>query len=133
MGYYTEFDVTIYEEGQFPDGHALSEYDSAKLFNDGMPTGGPEWESLDESMKWYDYDKNMVKLSKAYPNHVFHIIGDGEESDDNWMEVFFNGKSTSSTAILSYQPLDLSKIGLSDPKDPTAPDEEPENQFFFSK
>lgn len=133
MGYYTEFDVDIYQEENFPDGRALSDDESAELWDSEISDNAPDWSSLDESHKWYDYDKNMKTLSKACPHHVFMVAGDGEGDDDNWMEVFYNGKSTSVSAVLTYPPMDLSKIGLTDPKDPTAPEEEPENQFFFSK
>ncbi len=34
----------------------------------------------------------MIRLSKQYPDYVFQLDGDGEESDDFWRTYYKNGK-----------------------------------------
>lgn len=41
--------------------------------------------------KWYDHEKDMVKLSKEFPNVIFHLSGDGEEQGDVWKEIYSGG------------------------------------------
>lgn len=45
-----------------------------------------------ESIKWYDCEKDMIKLSLLYPKHLFIIKGEGEESGDIWKLYTQNGK-----------------------------------------
>ena len=40
---------------------------------------------------WYDWEIHMCELSKLYPDVVFRLYGDGEESDDVWHAYFCNG------------------------------------------
>ena len=133
MGYYTNFDISIYEKDQFPEGKSLDYDDAEKIFDSLTRSSDMEYAYLEESTKWYDYDKDVRSLSIAYPDHVFLAHGDGEESGDNWKEVFYNGKSTSVSSVLVFPPMNLSKIGLSDPSDPTPPKAEPENAYFFAE
>lgn len=44
-----------------------------------------------DSCKWYDHIKDMVELSKQFPDVVFELEGDGEESGDMWKEYYKNG------------------------------------------
>lgn len=43
-------------------------------------------------MKWYDHDEDMLALSKAFPNIVFVLTGEGEDRDDNWISYYKNGQ-----------------------------------------
>lgn len=50
--------------------------------------------SLYESVyaKWYDYEEDMERLSRAYPEITVRVNGDGEDSDDLWQDFWHNGK-----------------------------------------
>lgn len=46
-----------------------------------------------DAMKWYEYEEDMIALSKAYPNAMFMLHGDGEDSMDIWNLYCLNGKT----------------------------------------
>lgn len=47
------------------------------------------WE---DEAKWYDHEEHMRNYSKAHPTTLFTLTGNGEETDDNWIEYHRNGK-----------------------------------------
>jgi len=80
MGYYTNYTITA--DKVLPDDFEdkfveITDY----YFNDG------EFE-----VKWYDCEDDMIKISKLYPNILFTVKGDGEESGDIWKHYFKYGK-----------------------------------------
>ena len=42
---------------------------------------------------WYDYDKDLIKISKKHPTVLIEVSGDGENSDDLWAARYRNGES----------------------------------------
>lgn len=42
--------------------------------------------------KWYNYDEDIRKLSKKYPDITFCVSGDGEDSEDLWQEFWHAGE-----------------------------------------
>lgn len=99
MGYYTHHTLTILE-GDTETDHAtnigeLSEY------------GDSLWE---EPQKWYDMDDNMIEYSKRYPDTVFELFLEGEESGDIGYTYYQNGKSQECPGIITYAPFDKSKL-----------------------
>ena len=42
--------------------------------------------------KWYEHDENMVELSLKFPDIVFKLHGEGEETEDIWDCYYKNGK-----------------------------------------
>lgn len=103
MGYYTNYDLTwdapessadidtneeiIKAFGKLPyfEGYAFDDYGS------GIYIG---------SVKWYDHMDDMYKLSKQFPDVLFHLWGDGENADDLWMEHWQNGKVQECAAVI---------------------------------
>lgn len=59
--------------------------------------------TFDESMKWYDYKVHMAKLSLKFPDRLFRLTGDGEDSDDFWKGYWLNGKAFVTKAIITYE------------------------------
>ena len=47
---------------------------------------------LDDSLKWYEHEDDMCKLSAMFPDLYFTLEGDGEEFDDFWRKLFHNGQ-----------------------------------------
>ena len=84
MGYYTDFELNARNaEGigsELED--ALNEI-SGYLIELGEIS----------SMKWYEHDKHMLQLSKLFPEVVFLLDGEGEETGDIWKAMYKNGKS----------------------------------------
>ena len=80
MGYYTYYDIDI-------KGH-INEEQFAIDFN--IVTGGYQY-PIQDTIKWYDYEKDMKKLSLMYPNNYFTIYGTGEDPHDIWVAYFYRG------------------------------------------
>jgi hypothetical protein len=55
-----------------------------------------------DAVKWYDYNKNMIKLSEIFPNYLFTMDGEGEESGDIWRHYFLNGKEQKEMAQIKF-------------------------------
>lgn len=56
-----------------------------------------------EMVKWYDYAKDMAAVSEMFPDFVFRVHGDGEETNDYWHEYFYRGKSAYTPVKISYK------------------------------
>lgn len=81
MGYYTRHTLTIVEG----DDHETDHEKGIAESNDYMGC-------FDEEIKWYDHEEDMRKYSKKYPDVLFKIEGEGEESGDLWVEYHKNGR-----------------------------------------
>lgn len=101
MGYYTKHKL-IFFENDFSDDvdHEKGIAEQTNGYSD----------CFGEEIKWYDMEESMINYSKKYPNIVFCIEGEGEESGDNWRHYFKNGKSQKVKAKITYEPYDESKL-----------------------
>lgn len=91
MGYYTDFSLKIIKAGDL----------SRIPFNDDLVISNPnDNPCIDKilrnlgyaNMKWYDYDEDMIAFSKANPEYVFELHGEGENFPDIWTRVYFRGE-----------------------------------------
>lgn len=57
---------------------------------------------LCEELKWYDFEEDMKEISKEFPDYLFVLYGEGEERDDNWRAVFYNGVENYAEAHISF-------------------------------
>lgn len=73
-----------------------------------------DYDPFEQSTKWYDHEKDMLRVSEKYPSVLFILSGQGEESDDMWRKYFYNGKVQSVDAVVTYPPFDESKLGEGD-------------------
>lgn len=69
----------------------------------------PKGEETQEC-KWYEHEKHMREMSKAVPDVLFILKGEGEESGDIWHKYFLNGKMQVSKAVLTLEPYDPKKL-----------------------
>ena len=65
---------------------------------------------FDEQCKWYEHTEDMCRLSKEYPNVLFTLTGNGEESEDMWVKYFMNGKVQVENAVITYGKFDPKKL-----------------------
>ena len=65
---------------------------------------------FEESCKWYEHDSNMRTVSKRYPETLFVLKGEGEESGDIWIKYYMNGKVQHCEARIVFEDFDENKL-----------------------
>lgn len=89
MGYYTYFNLNYY--GSAEDEEALENFEpSSADFSFPEAIKMLIDDDDDNDWKWYSWETDMKKLASLFPNILFVLHGDGEESDDLW-EARFKG------------------------------------------
>lgn len=113
MGYYSYYTVSIKNEDEIPmerqkeaslwlaDKFGWKEDYERDINNSEYDLFS--WVSLD-SMKWYDWEKDMVELSKNFPEVIFVIYGEGEDRDDTWRAFVKDGVCVYQRAHIYYDP-----------------------------
>lgn len=69
-----------------------------------------------DSVKWYNHDEDMIKLSLEFPEIVFTLHGEGEETDDRWKKYYLNGKMQEARAKITVVYDEFDKKKLVNPK-----------------
>lgn len=100
--------------------YTLKVYAGEPTIRDILEVEGESFEGLDyavdmdgdsvEPAKWYSHEKDMIQLSLKYPEVVFLLCGEGEESGDLWNQYFKNGKKQDCFATIVYDDFDESKL-----------------------
>lgn len=103
MGYYTSHNLDIigghYDIlAEIIEGYSDTFYG---LDTDGSPL---------DSVKWYSHEEDMRKVSKQYPELVFKLRGEGEESGDIWVEYYKNGLMQRCPAKITFDDYDESNL-----------------------
>lgn len=120
MGYYTNFELTIHEgvadllavrdalDKVMDYDHSESPFD---IEDEDIHGGGTIGKIISgDSMKWYDHDTECAIMSQSFPNVVFKLHGDGEESGDMWDAYYKNGKCQICRAKFVYPQYDPAKL-----------------------
>jgi hypothetical protein len=107
MGYQTYFQLEV--KGPInltcPTCGHEGEYDHKKLISNFL-----DYDPFEEPCKWYDINEDMKKYSNQFPDVLFTINGEGEESGDIWCTYFKNGKRQEEIAEIQTAPFDESKL-----------------------
>lgn len=121
MGYMTRYDLEVegssYKEavtGEDADGNTITVFVTknvslTELTQELCRDVGSDYLFSDEC-KWYDHDDDMKKFSKKYPEFLFILSGEGEESGDIWRKYYKNGKVQVAEAVITYEPFDEGKL-----------------------
>jgi hypothetical protein len=103
MGYYTNYELH-YDT-------AMEDADGQLIDHEGRISKVADYGScFEESIKWYDHEKDMKEYSTHYPDILFTLMGDGEESGDIWCCYFKNGKMQRAETTIAFTPFDSSKL-----------------------
>ena len=65
---------------------------------------------FEDETKWYYHEVHMRKISLQYPDVIFELKGEGEESGDIWVKYFVNGKMQVCNATIVFEPFDEKKL-----------------------
>ena len=108
MGYYTNYSLIIYENNS-----DKSDEEIIKHLREYCPEAKwclDEYGYCNNDGKWYDHQDDMQNFSKLYPDTLFLLEGNGENSDDIWKLYVKNGKSQLCTAKIVFDKFDESKL-----------------------
>jgi len=99
LGYYTRHELEVVEGDPDLTTVLVEENEDASyaLESDG---------SSSESCKWYEHRKHMREFSAKYPDALFKLSGEGEESGDIWVEYYRNGKMQNCQAEIVFPDFD---------------------------
>lgn len=98
MGYYTRHQLEIIEGDDYGDHkEAISQLAGYS-------------DCFGDEVKWYSHVADMEEYSKKYPNMVFKLSGEGEESGDIWVEYYKNGLMQRSKAVIKLEGYDEKKL-----------------------
>ena len=64
----------------------------------------------DDEARWDDNEEEMLELSQEFPDVLFKLHGEGEESGDIWDKYFMNGKMQYCPAEIICPPFDRDKL-----------------------
>jgi len=99
MGYYTQHQLTV-SEG-FVQEH-VEQISLISGYSQDLFEG--------EEVKWYSHEKDMRAHSLNWPELLFTLKGEGEESGDIWIEYYKNGKMQRCKARVVFDDFDESKL-----------------------
>jgi hypothetical protein len=115
MGYITRFNLKWKSlNGFVPDyeiddmiGNAIR--DEQERNDEFMYAIDPSGECVD-SVKWYNHEDELEAFSKRFPDVLFTLSGEGEESGDIWRKYFVNGKKQVAKAKITFDEFDPAQL-----------------------
>lgn len=112
MGYITTYSLRIKNDA---NDNELTEEMAQKLMEiepDYFPNIDCITDLEDASLycKWYDHEQDMLELSKSFPETLFILEGDGEESEDIWIKYFQAGKMQVAYGIITFEEFNPDKL-----------------------
>lgn len=102
MGYYTDFNLTH-------DNPELDNESVAQVLYEISGYRFPSDLQLNEA-RWYEWAKDMKRLSSRYPDTLFTLHGSGEEKGDLWVAYFRADKMQIAEAVITLAPFDPSLL-----------------------
>ncbi len=103
MWYYTTYDLEIDLDFLW-DWDNWIEVDHEEVINKEF-----DW-WINDNCKWYEWESDMKEYSKRYPNIIFMLYWEWEESWDMWKAYFIDWKMQKEEAEIKYNELDFKKL-----------------------
>ena len=88
MGYYTRFEISVTPHHMADD--VMDRLCEVSGYN------------FDESIKWYEHQEDLVKVSREFPNVYITVDGYGEEVGDIWRAYVHNGEYVRHDATITF-------------------------------
>ena len=135
MGYYTQFKISV--NGKLENKQRVAELEKAKKEAEVLTGKLKElalaavekelnfeknidiqkvvsdkigYNPFEEETKWYNHENDMREISKQFPDIIFQLNGEGEESGDIWVKYFVNGKMQTASAKITFDGFDQKKL-----------------------
>ena len=112
MGYMTLYTLVVGDEGQ-----EISDSRREEILDwlEQDESFSSELEDFHESgmngyTKWYEHDQDMFRLSRAFPEVLFILWGEGEEPEDLWKSYYLGGRVQEAPARVEYPPFDADEL-----------------------
>ncbi len=99
MGYQTRYDLSDNSADVVELASDISEYDLSCM---GF--------GISDDIKWYDHDRDMKKVSEAFPDTLITLRGEGEDSGDIWTTYYLNGKMQRCKAVIAFEEFNPEKL-----------------------
>jgi hypothetical protein len=110
MGYYTSYTLSVDTKECSPGVHESDVIHHFRSINEEAKYTLDAFGEPEDTCKWYDHEKDLKDFSRFYPDAVFELKGEGEESGDMWKLYVKNGKSQRCNAIITFEKFDESKL-----------------------
>ena len=68
------------------------------------------YDPFDDECKWYEHETDMKALSLRFPEVLFTLHGEGEESGDVWNKYFRNGKCQVAKGVVTIAPFNPKEL-----------------------
>jgi hypothetical protein len=98
MGYYTAYTLHV-DKNEEAVGAYIAESDDTDLHYIFSDSDINDWFG---NAKWYEHDDDMCKLSSKFPEVLFTLTGEGEETGDVWRKWYQNGTLVEEWRAPSY-------------------------------
>jgi hypothetical protein len=106
MGYITAYSLSISPSTADADAIIEDFLDTCEGASYAINEDG----TTEEPCKWYDHETDLKSFSKKYPDVLFILEGEGEESGDIWKLYVQNGKSHRIQAVMTFDPFDPTQL-----------------------
>lgn len=111
MGYYTHYKLELSSDkarSLLAATKAAEEMIKSRNSVEFLGTESPVCDGIYWDGKWFDgEEKELVALSRMYPDVLIQVTGDGEDSEDFWREYIQNGKTGWTPGAITYEPFDM--------------------------
>jgi len=108
MGYYTSYKLSVkHISVDLSEDYIYDIIDELRVPFSDANYALDECGGIYESTKWYDHEADLKEFSGNYPELIFTLHGEGEESGDIWDKHFMHGKMQKCEAVMTIPELDL--------------------------
>lgn len=114
MGYYTTYNLNIEIQNATKGTKNLNIWpdiiSDLRESNENAKYALSDDGDTSESCKWYSHESDIINFSIKYPDYLFILSGEGEESGDIWKKYFKNGMSQICKARVIFDEFNESKM-----------------------